>query len=554
MEMQKGENLVLGLDFGTDSCRAVILDAADGEEAASASADYSRWVRGLYCDKIENRFRQHPLDYLDALEACVRKALKKAGFPAIRGIGIDTTGSTPCAVDREGSPLALKGEFAENPSAMFVLWKDHSSAAESDAINRAAAAWKGENYLRYNGGACSPEWFWPKIMRVLSEDRRVARAAFSFLEHCEWMSALLTGQKDLLAVKRCRCSMALRAFWHPEFGGYPPAAFFASANPELPRILRTMGNETWPADTVAGGLCGEWAERLGLTAGIPVTVGAMDAHTGGAGGGVKPGWMVMVAGTSTCDLLVAPPGAGSDRPIRGICGQAEGSVIPGMTGYEAGQSAFGDVYAWFRDMLRWPVDRVLPLLEDLDGAAKEKIARLLPGRIIGSLEAENPAALPGAIVALDWLNGRRSPDADLLARGALTGLSLGTGAPQVYRALADATAFGLRAIVERFREEGIPVDGVFAVGGVARKSPFVMQTVANVLDMPIHVRAGDESVARGSAVFAAAAAGLYPDVPAAQERICAPVEKVYVPEPGAVLVYKGLYGQYKELGRFQNLV
>ncbi|MDR1107388.1 MAG: ribulokinase [Treponema sp.] len=557
MKPRRGENMVLGIDFGTDSCRALVIDAACGEEAASAHAGYSRWARGLYCDRAESRFRQHPLDYLEALESCVREAVKKAGSAArkIRGIGIDTTGSTPCAVDIEGNPLSLKNEFAENPAAMFVLWKDHTSAAESDRINRAAAAWKGADYLLYNGGVHSPEWFWSKIMRVLSEDENVAREAFSFLEHCEWMSALLTGNRDVRRIKRCRCSMGLRALWHPEFGGYPPAEFFRAADPALPRILETMGNETWPADTTAGFLCGEWADRLALPSGIPVTVGAMDAHTGGTGGGVRPGWMVMVAGTSTCDLLVTPAADGPSRPVRGICGQAEGAVVPGMTGYEAGQSAFGDVYAWFRDLLCWPLENMLPGMEDMeniDPSVMEKLASALPGLVIPALEKAAEAVDPAAsgLVALDWLNGRRTPDADLLARGAVTGLTLGSDAPRVYRALADATAFGLRAIVERFREEGLPLDGIFAVGGVARKSPLVMQIAADVLDMPIHVRAGGESVARGSAIHAAVSAGLYADVPAAQRNMCSPVEKIYTPRPERVLVYNRLYGQYRKSGDY----
>jgi L-ribulokinase len=551
MELRRGENRVLGLDFGTDSCRAMILDAASGEETASAHAEYTRWAKGLYCSKTESRFRQHPLDYIEALESCVCEAVKKAGTAAetIRGIGIDTTGSTPCAVDRAGSPLALKDEFAENPSAMFVLWKDHTSAAESEQINRTAKKWKSD-YLLYNGGIYSPEWFWSKVMRVLSEDPRMEDAAFSFLEHCEWLPALLTGNRDVRAIKRCRCSMGLRALWHPEFGGYPPREFFEAIDPRLPRILETMGNETWPADTVAGLLSGEWAERLCLPAGIPVTVGAIDAHVGGAGGGVKPGWMVTVAGTSTCDLLVAPKTAVPQKAIRGICGQVEGSVVPGMTGYEAGQSAFGDVYAWFRDLLFWPLETLPDLDPSIDKKLKSALRTALRGRIIPALEAAAEKIDPASsgITALDWLNGRRTPDADLLARGAIAGLTLGSDAPRVYRALADATAFGLRAIVERFREEGIPVDGIFAVGGVARKSSLVMQIAADVLDMPIHVRSGDESVARGSAMFAAVGAGLYPDIPSAQEKLCSPVEKIYRPRAGMVLAYNRLYGQYKALG------
>jgi L-ribulokinase len=278
------------------------------------------------------------------------------------------------------------------------------------------------------------------------------------------------------------------------------------------------------------------------------------AHFGGVGGGVRPGWMVMVVGTSTCDMIVGPKPSGPEKPVRGICGQVDGSIVPNMIGYEAGQSAFGDVYAWFRDLLLWPLEEILPHI-DLDGfdaAAKEKLKNQLAKKIIPELEraAEEIDPAASGIIALDWFNGRRTPDTDSLVKGGILGLTLGSGAPRVYRALADATAFGVRAIVERFREEGIPIEGIRAVGGVARKSSLVMQIVADVLDMPINVLGSDQSVALGAAMFAAVIAGLYPDIPAAQKALGSPVEKTYHPNAERVRVYRDLYERYKILGAF----
>jgi L-ribulokinase len=543
---------VLGLDFGTDSCRALIVNAGTGEEAASASADYPRWARGLYSDAGAGFFRQHPLDYLETLEQAVREAAALAGpgiAGNIRGIGVDTTGSTSCAVDSRGLPLSLKKEFAENPSAMFVLWKDHSAAAEAERINAAARSGRYPDYLKFSGGSYSSEWFWARALRVLNEDSAVAGAAASFLEHCEWIPALLGGIRDLGGIKRSRCTAGHKGLWHAEFGGYPPRRFFEDLDPRLGPVHESLGTENWPSDTVAGRLCPEWAERLGLPPGLPVAVGAIDAHTGAVGGGAAPGCMVMVAGTSACEMIVGPRPRGPERPIRGICGQADGSIVPGMIGYEAGQSAFGDIYAWFRDLLLWPLEKLLPAAGAREGLKREIAKKLLP-RIEEEAEKLEPA--PDGPWALDWFNGRRSPDVSALARGALTGLSLGTDAVRLYRALAEAAAFGTRAIVERFREEGIPVETVYAVGGVARKSSLVMQILADVLDMPIGVRKSDQAVALGAAMSAAVVAGLYPGIPEAQRALCPAVERTYTPNPARRGIYAALYRRYRELGAFEE--
>jgi L-ribulokinase len=557
MALQKGEAYVLGLDYGSDSCRAVLIDASNGDGAGVSVMNYPRWSKGLYCDPAANQFRQHPQDYIDVLEGTVKGALAAetggndiAG--KIRGIAIDTTGSTPCAVDSRGTPLALKEEFAENPSAMFVLWKDHTAVAEAGRINKLAKSWGGTDFTKFEGGIYSSEWFWAKILRVLGEDAKVAEQAASFIEHCDWMTALLTGAGDLASIKRSRCAMGHKAMWHAGFGGYPGADFLTRLDPRLVSIQESLGTETYTSNQAAGFLSEEWARRLGLPAGIPVAVGAYDAHMGAVGGGVKPGWLVKVMGTSTCDVIVGPKPEGIEQPVRGICGQVDGSVVPGMIGYEAGQSAFGDVYAWFKRLLLWPVETLLPGIEGLEDGVKEKIAQGLSKRLLPELEKAAALIEPGSsgIIALDWLNGRRTPDANQLLKGAITGLTLGSDAPRIYRALAEATAFGARAIVERFREEGVAIEGIIGVGGVARKSPFMMQIIADVLNMPINIPAGDQSVALGAAIFAAVAAGLYPDIPAAQKAIGSPIENVYNPDPARVKVYETLYRQYGVLGKY----
>jgi len=549
------ENIVLGIDYGTDSCRAVLIDAKDGREVASAVAPYPRWAEGRYCDPARNRFRQHPLDYTDSLTAVMGSLAAAAGaeaMAAVKGVAIDTTGSTPCAVDASGVPLSLRPEFAEDPDAMFILWKDHCAVEEAAAINREAKAWGGEDYTKYEGGIYSSEWFWAKVMRVLAANPKVGKAAYSFVEHCDWMPALLCGSQAVATLKRSRCAMGHKAMWHAAFGGYPSAAFLARLNPELPRIRETLGTETWTSDRACGLLSDEWAGKLRLPAGIPVAVGAYDAHMGAAGGGVREGVLVKVMGTSTCDMTVSPLPAGDERLVRGICGQVDGSIIPAMLAYEAGQSAFGDVYAWFKRLLSWPLAAVLPGARGADEATKARLAAEVSDGMMAALEKE-AAALDleeSSAIALDWLNGRRTPDANQLLTGAIAGLTLGTTAPMLYRALIEGTAFGARAIVERFKQEGVAIDRIVAIGGVAKKSPLVMQIVADVLGTPIDIASGDQPVALGAAMFAAVAAGIYPSVPEAQKRMLSPIERTVEPNRDRAERYAARYRKYLALGAF----
>jgi L-ribulokinase len=543
------------MDFGTDSVRVLIVDAFDGREVSTGLSSYTRWKAGRYCDPSANMFRQHPLDYVESMEAALREALEHApaGSAArIRAISVDTTGSTPVAVDAAGTPLALLPEFAENPNGMFILWKDHTAIREAEEINRHARRWGGVDFTRFEGGVYSSEWFWAKLLHVLRVDRAVRAGAFSCVEHCDWIPALLTGDTNPLRIKRSRCAAGHKAMWHPSFGGLPAEDFLTGLDPLLAGFRGRLYEHTFTSDTPAGTLTPEWAERFGLPPGVPVGVGAFDAHMGAVGGEIAPYTLTKIMGTSTCDMIVASPEEIGDMPVRGICGQVDGSIIPGLIGMEAGQSAFGDVFAWFRDVLLWPVARFIGESPQIDAAVRQQLVQETGDRLIAELSAAAAQISPGesGVLALDWLNGRRSPDANQLLRGAITGLTLASDPPKIFRALVEATAFGARMIVERFRAEGVRIDQAIALGGVAKKSPFVMQVVADVLNMPIKIPRSEQTCALGAAMCAAAVAGIYPGIDAAKTAMGNGFEKEYTPVPGSARIYNTLYDRYSRLARF----
>jgi L-ribulokinase len=508
----------------------------------------------LYCDPVKNQFRQHPDDYLEGLEFTIVEALKQA--PAgvaenVAGISVDTTGSTPVAVDEKGTPLSLTPGFRDNPNAMFVLWKDHTAVKEADEINQLASNWEID-FTRYEGGVYSSEWFWAKLLHVIREDISIFRTAYSWVEHCDWIPGLLTGNTHPKTIKRSRCAAGHKAMWHEVFGGLPTEEFLTALDPMLEGLRDRLYKDTYTCDVAAGNLTPEWARRLGLSTSVVVGVGAFDAHLGALGAEIEPYYLSKVMGTSTCDMLVAPLEEVGDKLVKGICGQVDGSIVPGMMGLEAGQSAFGDIYAWFRRLLEWPLDTILAGSTLLDEATKNRLIEETKGKIIARL-SEEAALIPleeSGIVALDWLNGRRTPDANQNLKGAITGLTLGSDAPRIFRALVEATAFGSKAINDRFIEEGVRIDGVIALGGVAKKSPFVMQIVADVLNMPIKVARSEQACALGSAMAAAVAAGIYATTAEAQHKMGGGIETEYHPIPENVEKYKILYEQYRKLGKF----
>lgn len=547
-------NYVIGLDYGSDSARAIVVDAQTGETLATAVKYYPRWQKGLYCNPAINQYRQHPLDYMEALEVSVKEALAKcpAGTAEkVVGLAFDTTGSTPAFTDATGTPLALLPEFAENPNAMFVLWKDHTAIKEASDINKACKEWDID-YSAYEGGIYSSEWFWAKALHVLREDEAVREKAYSIVEYCEWLPALITGVTKSDDIVRSRCACGHKAMWHEKWGGLPSEEFLTSIDPLLAGFRARLFDQTETADRPVGHLTQEWAERLGLTTNVIVAGGAFDCHMGAVGAGVTPHTFVRVIGTSTCDVMVASYEEIGDNLIKGICGQVDGSVIPGMVGLEAGQSGFGDIYAWFKRVLEFPLRHIIGESALIDDETKARLIEEAVDRIIPALtvEAEKIPIGESTIIATDWMNGRRTPDANQLLKGTITGLTLASSAPGIFRALVEATAFGSKAIVDRFRNEGVRIDSVIGIGGIALKSPFVMQTLSDVLNMPIKVCRTDQACALGAAMFAATAAGIYANVEDAQQAMSSGFANEYHPNAANAAAYKEIYEQYLKLGQF----
>jgi len=543
----KESQYVIGIDFGTDSVRSVIVDTSSGEEISSGVSYFKRWMEGRYCSPEKNQFRQHPLDHIESLEESITDAIKDAPLRIkdnIAGIGVATTGSTAGPVDENGTVLALKEDFKDNPNAMFVMWKDHSTVEEAELINKAARSWGGEDYTKYEGGVYSSEWFWSKILHVLKEDNKVKEAAFSWVEHADWIPAILAGNINPMEIKRSRCAAGHKAMWHASWGGLPPEKFLVKISPLLSGLRERLYSKTYTSDYTAGKLSGRWAKKLCLNEGIPISVGAYDSHMGAVGARIKPGTFVKIIGTSCCDIAVSPKNEIGGKLISGICGQVDGSVIPGMIGLEAGQSAYGDVYAWFRDLLSWPFKKI-----NSGSINKEEIKKNID-LIIPELTKEASRINPEGnnLIALDWLNGRRTPYADQKLKGAILGVTLGTDAPKLFRALVEATAFGAKAIVDRFLEEDIVINQIVAIGGVPKKSPLVIQILSDVLNMPVKITRSEQSVALGAAIFGAVAAGTYKSVEEAQEYMGSKFETVYHPDKRNISIYNHLYKRYKKLG------
>ncbi|TVP44380.1 MAG: ribulokinase [Mongoliibacter sp.] len=544
---------VIGLDYGSDSVRVVLVNTADGSCPASHVYWYPRWKAGKYCDAVSNRFRQHPLDHLEGLEETIKAVLSNSGVSKdqVKAICVDTTGSSPMPVDENGVSLAMKPEFAENPNAMMVLWKDHTAIDEAEEINHVSRTWGGEDFTKYEGGIYSSEWFWAKILHVIREDKAVKKAAYSWMEHCDFITSQLIGCKDPLALKRSRCAAGHKALWHESWGGLPPKEFLEKFDPYLAALKDRLYTDTYTSDQAAGKLSKEWAEKLGLSEETVIAVGTFDAHAGAVGGEITENTLIKVMGTSTCDIMVTNKEKLGDKLIPGICGQVDGSVIPGTIGLEAGQSGFGDVLAWFKSLI------LKPSLELIQGSAtlsedhKKQLTAELEDQLIVKLSEEAMQIPVGEsnIIALDWINGRRTPDANQALKGAIRNLNMGSDGARVFKALVEAISFGSKSIVERFRQEGVQIDAVIGLGGVAKKSTLVMQTLADVLNMPIKVATSDQAPALGAAMYAAVAAGIHPTTEAAIQAMSSGFDKTYHPIAANVPVYEKLYREYLEFGK-----
>jgi L-ribulokinase len=535
------QKYALGLDYGTNSCRSVIVDLSDGREVATHVYNYPSGSAGVLLDpKDPNVARQNPEDYIDGLVVIVREALRKAkkasrGFRADRiiGIGVDTTGSTPLPVDKEGMPLALHDEFDGDLNAMAWLWKDHTSHAEAAEITEVARRIR-PHYLAKCGGTYSSEWFWSKVLRCKRVAPRVFKAAHSFVELCDFVPAMLAGNTDPATMARSVCAAGHKAMYCDKWDGLPDKAFLARLDPALADLRDRLYTKAVPSDRLAGRLCKKWAEALGLKEGIAIAVGAFDAHMGGVGSGIREGVLVKILGTSTCDMMVQKT-TRRLKDIPGVCGIVNGSILPGYFGIEAGQSAVGDIFLWF-------VNHMVP--DSYGKTQDEKFARLAK-----AAAAQKPGE--HGLLALDWNNGNRCILVDVRLSGLLLGQTLHTQAHEVYRALIEATAFGALTIIRRIEEYGVPVKEIVNCGGLAVKNPFLMQIYADVTGRTMKVAASDQTCAVGAALFGAVAAGKaaggFANVGAAQKALCGVRERVYKPNAANHKVYAELYQLYRQV-------
>ena len=542
---------VIGVDYGTDAVRALLVDAISGKEMASAVHNYRQWSKGLFCDPSINQFRQHPSDHLEGLEKTVRSLMSQAKVDpeAVKALTIDTTGSSPIAVNEAGEALAFTKGFENNHNAMVILWKDHTAVKEAEEINGLTNRWEGENFLAYSGGIYSSEWFWAKILHIIRKDDDLKKHAFSWMEHCDYLTYTLIEGNELKAFKRSRCAAGHKAMWHESWGGLPEKGFLGQLDPYLAQLRDRLYDKTYTCDKAAGLLSKGWAKRLGLTTETVVGVGTFDAHAGAIGAKVRENTLVRVMGTSTCDIMVGDTPEIRTKAIKGICGQVDGSVIPGKIGLEAGQSAFGDALAWLKKIMVWPLETSLRNSIELDDNKKNQLLKVVEKNVLNELteaakKIETDIAVP---TALDWVNGRRTPDTNQNLKAAFSNISLGTGAPEMYLSLVYAICFGSKKIVERFDEEGIKIDNIIGVGGVARKSPFIMQTLSNVLNLTVKVAKTDQAPALGAAIYAAVAGSIYTDTAQACSVMGSDFEAVYKPEEDKVKRLKKRLVKYDQL-------
>ena len=527
----------LGLDYGTNSVRTIIVDAANGREIASVVWTYEHGTEGVILGRDPNLARQHPADYVKGGEVTIKRALAQArrkvrgfGCDQVIGIGVDTTGSTPLPVDANGAPLAFQKRFAKDPAAMAWLWKDHTGVAEAEEITELARK-RRPHYLAKCGGTYSSEWFFSKILHCLRTSPKVYDAAYTWVEMADWIPAMLTGTTAPGRYTACVCAAGHKAMYNDDWGGYPDAKFLGALDPKLGRLRRRLKDRAYAIDTAVGGLTDEWARRTGLPGGIPVAAGAFDAHLGAVGSGIAPGTLVRIVGTSTCDMMVSsvrkPP-----PDVPGVCGIVKGSILPGYFGLEAGQSAVGDIFNWF-------VNYVQP------GGPKAGSHQ--------ALTAEAAKLKPGesGLLGLDWNNGNRTILVDQRLTGLLLGQTLYTTPPEIYRALIEATAFGGLTIINRFEDYGLKVRRVVNCGGIAEKNPMVMQIYADVMGRPMRISRSAQTCALGAAIAGAVVAGKkaggYSSFPAAQRAMTGLKRKVFLPDPKAHAVYQELYELYRQL-------
>ncbi|HEY7867259.1 MAG TPA: ribulokinase [Psychromonas sp.] len=539
---------VIGLDFGSDSVRSLLVNTANGHEIASNVQPYKRWMQGLYCLPAESQFRHHPQDYIDSMTLAVQQMLQPIESEIIAnivGIGVDSTGSTPAPIDAQGNVLALLPEFSNNPNAMFILWKDHTSIEKAELINKLTHSGEFPDYTRYVGGVYSSEWFWAKAAWIAEQDQAVAQHAYSWVELCDWIPALISGNQAPDKLRRGICAAGHKALWHDDWDGLPSQDFLSAISPTLDGKREQMFTEVFSADQQAGLLSQEWADKFNLPEGIAVAIGEFDCHMGAVGAGGQAHDLVKVIGTSTCDILMVEPEKIGTKTIAGICGQVKGSALPGLVALEAGQSAFGDIFAWYKRLIMWPIAQWVAAHPEHQVIHDEIDQQILV--MLSEAAMQRPPSLD-APLALDWHNGRRTPYANQRLQGVMSGINLGSDSTALFASLVESTAHGAKAIMDCMTDQGVNVNRIIAIGGIAQKSPLVMQTCADVMGRDIAVVKSEQCCALGAAIFAAVAAGVYNNTHAAQKAMASPISNIYHPVLKNHQFQQKRYDAYRELG------
>jgi len=527
----------IGVDYGTQSGRALLVDIETGEELATAVKVYSHGVMDEYLPDGKTKLAsdwalQHPQDYLDVLKETVPAVLKEANISNedVIGIAIDFTACTMLPIDKEGTPLCFHKEYELNPHSYVKLWKHHAAQDEATKLNKIAEA-RGEKFLKLYGGKISSEWLIPKIWQILDEDPKLYSATDRFLEATDWVILQLTGEE-----KRNSCTAGYKGMWHKQ-NGYPSKEFFKALDPRLTNLVEEkLSTAIYPNGSKAGEITEKASKLTGLKVGTAVAVANVDAHVAVPAVGITDeAKMLMIMGTSTCHVLLGT----EEKIVPGMCGVVEDGVIPGYLGYEAGQSCVGDHFEWF-------VENCVPASYTKEAEEKGvNIHELLTEK------AEKLAVGESGLVALDWWNGNRSVLVDVDLTGVLLGCTLLTKPEEIYRALIEATAFGTRTIVETFKENGVPINQLFAAGGIAEKNKLMMQIYSDVTNMEIRIAGSTQAPALGSAMFAALAAGEekggYATIVAAAKHMSKVKEEYYKPIPENVEVYNKIYAEYKIL-------
>lgn len=541
-------NLVAGVDFGTDSVRVCVWDLARPECVLTVSRPFPRWASGAFCVPEQQQFRQHPLDHLEALEGAFSEVSRQLGDASITALAIDATGSTPAPTDEHGVPLALLPGHENDPDCMFWLWKDHTASEAAEKVSQALSSHEPD-FTTYQGHYSS-EWWWAKILHGATHSEAVKRDAKSWVEHSDWLANLLVGADDVRQFSRNSCAAGHKALYNRRLGGMVPQTVLNNLHPHLAQVARTFRTPPDPAGTRLGTLTIEWAERLHLSPETAVAVGSLDAHAGAVGAGIVPGTLVKVVGTSTVDMFLTDYGTIKDRDTRDICGLAEDSIVPGHLGGEAGQAAFGDLFAWYTRILAWPWEGVLRehLARELPTSVVDRILATSRDALLPALEKEASERGPAGIVALDWINGRRYPNLDDRASAALLNLRIGHDAVDIYRALMQAAVMGSKSIFTGLSRTGAEIRRVILVGGVVRNSRLVCQALADGLGTEVMVSTVDEVCAAGSAIYAAVAAGAFNSIQAAQQALCEPYAADFTPTSAGMAEFDREYQQYLSAG------